>query len=355
MIDLLIFSPGFYRGGAQRVTIDIANIFAQKGKKVHIIVLNLKNGFGHELNSKVKVINLNCKQAIFSIKKLSNYLVKTNPKVFFSTQPHCTAVSWIATKICSWKGKFIARETNTKKKIEGRKILFKDRLISLILSYIYLKIDCVIAPSKGLAQEINGNTKILYNLTEIEKIKKNSKKKLPKFFNSKKKFILGVGRFVDQKRFFDLINAFSKIAHKKNLNLVLLGEGELDEDLKNLTRFLKLEKRIFFPGFDNNPFKYMAKCEIFVLSSAWEGMPNVLIQALICGSKIISTNCPHGPKEILHHGKYGSLVQVGDINALSQAIKKNLYKPKPKVPKKFLNQFSIVKQYKKLYSIFFED
>ena len=84
-------------------------------------------------------------------------------------------------------------------------------------------------------------------------------------------------------------------------------------------------------------------------------MPNVLIQALICGSKIISTDCPHGPKEILNHGKYGSLVQVGNINALSQAIEKNLYKPKPKVPKKFLNQFSTVKQYKKLHSIFFED
>jgi glycosyltransferase involved in cell wall biosynthesis len=134
-----------------------------------------------------------------------------------------------------------------------------------------------------------------------------------------------------------------------------LGEGELKSELVNLAESLKIKNKVFFPGFDNNPFKYMSKCEAFVLSSAWEGMPNVLIQALLCGSKIVSTNCPHGPKEILKNGYYGKLVSVGDVDSLSKAIKKCIGEKKnKKLRKKIEREFALKTQIKKLEKLFFK-
>ena len=353
MPDLVIFSAGLYRGGAQRVAIDIANAFSLKGKKIHLIVLGLEKGFEKELKKNIRIINFDCQRVLYSIPKLISYLKKTKPKIFFCTQPHCTVAAWISTKLANWKGNFIARENNSRKKVHGRKILIKDRIVWFLLNYIYKKINYVIAPSKGLAKEIPGNVQVVYNPINIKNILKQSKKNIEKNYFKKNKFILGVGRFIDQKRFSDLIRAFAKL-QKKNLNLILLGEGELKSELVNLAESLKIKNKVFFPGFDNNPFKYMSKCEAFVLSSAWEGMPNVLIQALLCGSKIVSTDCPHGPKEILKNGYYGKLVSVGDVDSLSKAIKKCIGKKKnKKLRKKIEREFALKTQIKKLEKLFF--
>jgi len=353
MPDLAIFSAGLYRGGAQRVAIDIANALSSKDKKIHLIVLGLNKGFEGELNKNIRVINFDCERVLYSIPKLVNYLKTTKPKSFFCTQPHCTVAAWFATKLSHWKGNFIARENNSRQEVYGRKVLIKDRLVWLLLDYIYKKIDFVIAPSKGIAKEIKGNVKVIYNPIDVKKVIKQSKKKIEKIHLKKNKFILGAGRFTDQKRLGDLIRAFAKLK-KDNLNLILLGDGELKSELLNLTKSLKIKNKVFFPGFDNNPFKYMSKCEVFVLTSAWEGMPNVLIQALLCGSKVVSTNCPHGPREILKNGIYGKLVSVGDVESIYKAIKKSIYEKKNKTFKnKIENAFSLKTQIKKLEKLFF--
>jgi len=107
----------------------------------------------------------------------------------------------------------------------------------------------------------------------------------------------------------------------------------------NLASRLKIDDRVFLPGFDPAPFKYMKAAEVFVLSSAWEGLPNALIQAMACGCPVVATNCNHGPQEILENGRWGKLVPVGDIKEMAAAIETCLNQKRPEYPESLINQY----------------
>jgi glycosyltransferase involved in cell wall biosynthesis len=111
--------------------------------------------------------------------------------------------------------------------------------------------------------------------------------------------------------------------------LVILGEGEKRTELEALAVRLGIAGNTSFFGFDANPFKYMAHCAVFVLSSRWEGFGNVLVEAMTCGAQVVSTDCPSGPAEILENGKYGRLAPPGDAAALATAIDAALDDPLP--------------------------
>lgn len=139
--------------------------------------------------------------------------------------------------------------------------------------------------------------------------------------------ILGAGRLTHQKDFPTLIRAFAAIDPARGLRLMILGEGPQRGALESLVRELGLSERIALPGFSPNPFAAMARARLFVLSSAWEGLPGVLIQAMACGTPVVSTDCPSGPREILSDGRYGPLVPIGDAAALAVAIAAALEQP----------------------------
>jgi glycosyltransferase involved in cell wall biosynthesis len=132
--------------------------------------------------------------------------------------------------------------------------------------------------------------------------------------------VLGVGRLTAQKDFPSLIRAFAKVRAQKPCRLVILGEGELRGELEALVASLDLSADVALPGFTDNPFAWMRQSSLFVLSSAWEGFGNVLVEAMACGTPVVSTNCPSGPAEILENGRWGRLVPVGDVDALADAM-----------------------------------
>ena len=139
--------------------------------------------------------------------------------------------------------------------------------------------------------------------------------------------ILGVGRLTEQKDFSTLLRAFACVRAKREARLVILGEGRLREDLEDLASKLGIQADVDMPGFVANPLQYMARASVFVLSSEYEGLPGVLIQALACGCPVVSTNCPGGSAEILANGKYGALVDVGDADSMAQAVLAELDNP----------------------------
>jgi glycosyltransferase involved in cell wall biosynthesis len=139
--------------------------------------------------------------------------------------------------------------------------------------------------------------------------------------------ILGVGRLTPQKDFASLIRAFAKLRATRPCRLVILGEGELRNALTELATSLGVADDFALPGFVTNPYAYMAKAGLFVLSSAFEGSPNVLIEALGVGAPLVATDCPYGPREILEGGRHGPLVPVGDVDALTAAMKETLDNP----------------------------
>ena len=132
--------------------------------------------------------------------------------------------------------------------------------------------------------------------------------------------ILSAGRLEPQKDHATLIRAFALVAQHRDVRLVVLGEGVERRNLVRLTHDLGVAHRVDFPGFHVNPFAFMAKSRLFVLSSTHEGMANVLIQAMACGTPVVSTDCPSGPREVLEDGKWGPLVPVGHPESLANAM-----------------------------------
>ena len=134
------------------------------------------------------------------------------------------------------------------------------------------------------------------------------------------KIILSVGRLENQKNFSLLIRSFSQLSNLRDTKLVILGEGSLRNSLQLLVNDLELTSRVSMPGWTDNPYAFMSRADVFVLSSIWEGFGIVFIEALSCGCKVISTDCPTGPREVLGHGRFGTLVPVNDEQAMSNAI-----------------------------------
>jgi glycosyltransferase involved in cell wall biosynthesis len=152
--------------------------------------------------------------------------------------------------------------------------------------------------------------------------------------------VLGVGRFKKQKDFATLIRAFDRVRRKRVARLLILGEGPYRASLEALIAELGLSDQVMLPGFASNPFAYMARAGVFVLSSAWEGMPGALIQAIACGAPVVATDCESGPREILQGGRYGRLVPVGDPAALAEAIQATLEEPRAPVPLEAVERFT---------------
>jgi glycosyltransferase involved in cell wall biosynthesis len=139
--------------------------------------------------------------------------------------------------------------------------------------------------------------------------------------------VLGVGRLTEQKDFPTLLRAFAEVERERDARLVILGEGQLREALLEQARQLGIADKVAFPGFTHNPWAWMHRASVFVLSSRWEGSPNTLTEALALGTPVVSTDCPSGPKELLSGGSIAPLVPMGDITALSEAILSTLSNP----------------------------
>ena len=139
--------------------------------------------------------------------------------------------------------------------------------------------------------------------------------------------VLGAGKLRPQKDFATLLDAFAELRALRPARLVILGEGPEESRLRVRARRLGISADVAFAGFVRNPFTYMARAAVFALSSAWEGLPAVLIQAMACGCPVVSTDCPSGPSEILEGGVHGPLVPVGDARALAAAILRVLDEP----------------------------
>jgi glycosyltransferase involved in cell wall biosynthesis len=147
------------------------------------------------------------------------------------------------------------------------------------------------------------------------------------WFHSDVEILLGVGRLTPVKDFPTLLRAVTHLREDRDVRLILLGEGEERDRLQNLCRKLGIADYVDLRGFVGNPIKYMARSDVFVLSSVREGFGNVVVEALASGAPVVSTCGDEGPGEILKNGRYGRLVPSGDDKALSEAILKTLNHP----------------------------
>jgi glycosyltransferase involved in cell wall biosynthesis len=197
----------------------------------------------------------------------------------------------------------------------------------------------IIAVSKGVADDLartahipRDRISVIYNPAVHPELDELASQPLvhPWFVDAQWPVILAVGRLVPQKDYPTLLRAFAILRVKRPIRLVILGNGKQHADLQVLSIQLGIATDVDFFGFDLNPYRYMARCSVFVLSSAWEGLPVVLAEALACGAQIVSTDCHSGPSEILDSGKFGRLVPVGDAETMAAEIENAIRHPLPK-------------------------
>jgi len=195
--------------------------------------------------------------------------------------------------------------------------------------HFYPWADAIIAVSRGIAEDLASLTGLPQEriiaidnpiLSETILTKLGEPLDHPWFAANSPPVILGAGRLVKQKDFPTLLKAFAQVRATRPARLMILGKGRKRTQLEALAWELGVAEDVAFPGFVPNPFPYMARAAVFVLSSAWEGLPGALVEALACGCPVVSTDCPSGPGEVLEQGKYGPLVPVKDAAALARAI-----------------------------------
>ena len=203
----------------------------------------------------------------------------------------------------------------------------------------YLRADAIVSPSDGAAGDLAQTARIpcerittIHNPVVAPELPTLAKSPLddPWFRAGAPPVILSVGRLVQQKDFPTLIRAFARVRRQRQARLVILGEGRLRGKLETLAAELGVADEVALPGFAANPFARMARAGVFVLSSTWESLGMVLVEALACGCPVVSTDCPEGPSEILQGGAIGPLVPVGDAAALAAAITATLDNPPPR-------------------------
>ncbi len=210
------------------------------------------------------------------------------------------------------------------------------RYLPELVRRTYPGADAVVAVSSHVAYELTSKVGLdpqsvmtIYNPVVDDDLRASAQQPLehPWFATDAVPVVLAVGRMTEQKDFSTLMHAFARVRAKREARLVILGEGRLRGDLDELANKLGIRADVDMPGFVANPFPYMARASVLVLSSEYEGLPGVLIQALACGCPVVSTDCPGGSAEILADGKYGALVDVGDADGMARAILAELDNP----------------------------
>lgn len=331
MTTVLFVRPNLSQGGADRVTRTLLRALPRERFSPMLALVHNTGEMRDGLPSDVKVLGLGGGRAFASAPSLSRLIKQTRPDVVFSTSGGTNLPAILAVEATGHRCRVVVSERNVL--FHGGKTP-KRALATAAKRILYPLADAVTAVSGGVADDLErelglrrDRIQVVYNPVVTDEVRQGAQQECshPFFGGGGPPVILGVGRMVHEKAFDVLLRAFAAVRAKLRARLVILGEGPLRGALESLARRLGVAPDVAMPGFDPNPFKYMARASVFVLSSRHEGLPGALIQAMACGTASIATACPSGPSEIIERpGIEGLLVPVEDVDALAAAISRVL-------------------------------
>lgn len=348
---LAIFLRTLIGGGAERAMVNLANnLTAEYNLRVDMVLAQAGGTYLSQVSPKVRILDLQAPKLPSSLPKLISYLQHHRPNNLLSALHYPCEIALWAKYFSRVNTRVIVTEHNTLS-LEAKYLpQLTARLTPWAAKLFYPWANEIVAVSQGVAKDLTQLTKlpserihIIYNPIITPEIIEQAKEPVehPWFNQTEIPVILGIGRLMAQKDFPTLIRAFERIRQVQPALLVILGSGRERSNLDALVHELNLENYVAILNFQKNPYAYMARASVFALSSAWEGFGNVLVEAMAVGTPVVSTDCPSGPTEILAHGKYGSLVPVGNSEAMAEAILKVLSRNFPSVDPTWFNQFTI--------------
>jgi glycosyltransferase involved in cell wall biosynthesis len=316
-------------GGIQRVMLNLAEGFLAGGLVVDLVVVDASGELAALVPAGATVVNLQARRAVRAVPALVRYLRVHRPSAVLSSQTHVNLVAIAARALSRVPARLVVSEHIAMDEAARHARTWKERAFPIAARLSYRFADHTVVVSQDAADRFARATGLpRARLTVIEnpvvtpRIPVDAAMPLPHpwFQQGACPVILAAGRLAPQKDHATLIRAFALLRDQTVARLIILGEGGERAGLEQLVRQLGLEASVALPGFVENPFAYMARARLFVLSSRWEGFGNVLVEAMACGTPVLSTDCPSGPAEILDRGRVGPLVPVGNVSALAAAM-----------------------------------
>ncbi|PRD41931.1 glycosyl transferase [Phyllobacterium phragmitis] len=360
-----LFIRALKGNGAERSMVNLARALAECGIAVDLLLAEATGEFLSEIPASVRLIELKRSSAvralpllitrprdllglllllivphspkpIGAIPGLVEYLRTERPTTLLSALDYANVAAIIAAGIAPTGTRAVISQRNHFSTEMASRQAWRAGYAQSVFHRLYSRADRIVAVSKSVADDIaqacdlpRDQVVTIYNAVAGPVLDAKATEPLdhPWFAPGAPPVVLGVGKLKPQKDFPTLLRAFAALRREREARLIILGEGPDRAELEALARELGVASDVAFPGFVANPFPYMAHAGLFVLSSTFEGLPGVLIQALACGCPVISTDCPGGSAEILENGRYGALTPVGDVGALADAMKATLDAP----------------------------
>lgn len=330
---LIAFSGTSLDGGIGRNLLNLTSAFIQRGYRVDLILNDFSGPYIQQLNKKVRLFSIPTDNAITGVPWMMFYFLKYRPDVLLTPNVRLTALAIHARKLVIRKPRIYVNVHSTYGiKFQRLKQTKRAKRMKKI-KRVYPDCDGILCVSNGVADDFSEYTgisrerlSVIYNPIDVEYLVKSAEDPIdhPWFDGSQIPVILSVGRLSEEKNIGLLINAFERVRDSTPVHLVIIGDGDQSSSYKQLASSSRYVEDIVFLGHQSNPWKFMANAKVFVLSSDLEGFGNVLIEAMAVGTPVVSTDCPHGPKEILQGGKYGLLVPIGNPGKLADAISETL-------------------------------
>lgn len=367
-IFFLLENLGDDGGGSERVVVNLCNQLSKHNPNIYLLSLtNNRRFYKNIINKRVNVFLFPFTKSVYSIFYLYKFLNKNKPSIVFCTSFHLTVYAAVLKILLKNSFSLVSRISNNIDKYFQHHKSLKWNLIYFLYFYFTKDMDRIISPSKELINSLKKKIDktqhkkiiLIQNPIDLNYIINKSKLIDKKISTIKKNFFLSVGRLVLNKDHYTLIKAFKYfLTINKDFNnkycLIIIGSGTLYGDLANLIKDENIHDKIILLNGKNNPYPFIAKSKIFILSSIYEGYPNVLLEAQALKKKIISTNCDFGPKEILQYGKYGFLVKTGDYKNLGLTMAKALNSKNKTISSKNLKKINsleiITSKYSDLFS-----
>lgn len=332
---ITIALPDLRGGGAERVSLDLAHTIADRGHTVEFVLMKAIGDFLPRATNRFEVVDLQASKVRSVPVPLAHYLAAKQPDVLIANMWPLTSAAVIARALSRSSCRLLLVDHNAMSKQYESWGRIQNLLMRISMYATYRMANCVAGVSEGVAADIEllarfspGRVAVLHNPIPLrEWPSENARRKAEIVWNSSQgKRILAVGSLKDQKNHSLLLRAFGRLPDSAT-TLMILGEGKNEPILRTLAKSLGVADRVIFAGFHADPSPFYATADLFVLSSDYEGLPTVLIEALSFGLPVVSTDCPSGPAEILENGRWGRLTPVGDAEALARAMDEALSTP----------------------------
>lgn len=333
-----IYLPTLDTGGAEKMLIRLAGGISDRGYDVDLVVGNLAEEISHTIPDGVRLVDLKAGRIAKTLVPLARYLHITEPDSLLSTINSANIIAIAAAHLSMTDTGVVVRMPNTRFSELNECASTTEKVVAALVPRVYPYADRIVAISEGSKRDAldaiprlsKQDITVIHNPVIDEGITEQRSEQVEHdWFGGDSKLILAAGRLVKEKDFDTLLRAFKRVRAQRDVRLVILGEGPKRAALELLAEELKIDDFVDMPGFVDNPYKYMASTDVFALSSLSEGFGNVIVEAMACGATVVSTDCPHGPGEILENGKYGLLVPVGNPDSLASGLDWALDNPLP--------------------------